>query len=377
MEDKKETIKWIFIVVILTVFTSYTINNFFIIEKIGAAIYPFILGGIFAFLLNIPLSFIEKKIFHSRGKKRKIRAISILLSIVFIITIIILINSLISPQLVEAINSMLENLPQTIENVKDIIRNFSNEHQDIGETIINEITNNQDKISSTIQEIIKTMMSYIVGSVKKLFFKVADVIIAMAFACYWLGNREKIYKQLRKVIILYTPKVKHRRIFYLLGIINNSFYNFITAQCKEATILGTLCCIGMLILGLPYALIIGTITMVTALIPILGAWISGIIGFLLILTVNPVKALVFAIFIIVLQQTENNLIYPKVVGKAIKIPSMLILVAITIGGKLFGILGMFLGVPLISIIYIVFMKDTSQRIRRKQSKHTLCDGKNI
>ena len=158
---------------------------------------------------------------------------------------------------------------------------------------------------------------------------------------------------------------------------NNSFYNFITAQCKEAVVLGTLCCIGMLILRLPYALIIGTITIATAIIPILGSWISGIIGFLLILTVDPIKALIFAIFIIVLQQTENNLIYPKVVGKVIKIPSMLILVAITIGGKLFGILGMLLGVPLISISYIVFKENTSQRIRTrsKHSKHILSEGK--
>ena len=351
MEDKKEKFKWIFIIVILTVFISYIVNNFSIIEKIGAAIYPFILGGIFAFLLNIPLSFIEKKIFHSKGKKKIIRAISILLSIVFVIIIIVLINYLIIPQLVEAINGMLENLPRTIENVKNI--------------------------NSTIQEIVKNTMSYIVESVKELFLKIADIIIAMVFACYLLGNKEKIYKQLKRVIILYTPRVKHKRIFNLLEISNNSFYNFITAQCKEAVVLGTLCCIGMLILRLPYALIIGTITMATAIIPILGAWISGIIGFLLILTVDPIKALIFAIFIIVLQQTENNLIYPKVVGKVIKIPSMLILVAITIGGKLFGILGMLLGVPLISISYIVFKENTSQRIRTrsKHSKHILSEGK--
>ena len=369
MKEKNIKIKWVLLIIIFTILICKIVNDFPIIDKIGRAIYPFILGGIFAFVLNIFVNLIEKRLFHLKKYRKKIRIFSIILSMIIVICIIVLINYLVIPQLGMAINTMVEKLPDTLESFRNLLVDFTNNYEDITTTVIDEVIENKDEISSTIQEIVKNGITTIADGIKNFLSKIIDIIIALVFSFYLLGNKEKLQRMLKKVIIAYFPKSKQKKTFRYLNICNNSFYNFITGQCKEAIILGTLCCLGMLILRIPYALVIGTITMFTAFIPIVGAWISGIFGFLLIVTVDPIKAIIFVIFIIVLQQLENTFIYPKVVGKVVKIPSMLVLVAITIGGRLFGIIGIILGVPTVSSLYIIFRENTNEKLKNKHNKN--------
>lgn len=368
MKEKNIKIKWVLGIIIFTILICQIINNFSIVDKSGKAIYPFILGGIFAFILNMPMNLIEKKLFHSKKYTKKIRIFSIILSVIIVICIIVLINYLVIPQLVTAINTMLEKLPDTLESLRNILVDFTNSHEDISTTLTDKINENKDKINSTIQEMIKNGITNIADGIRNFFSRVVDIFIAFVFSFYLLGNKEKLQRTLKKVIVAYLSKSKQKKAFRYLEICNNSFYNFVTGQCKEAIILGTLCCLGMLILRIPYAFVIGAITMFTAFIPIVGAWISGIFGFLLIVTVSPIKAIIFVVFIIVLQQLENTFIYPKVVGKVIKIPSMLVLMAITIGGKLFGVIGIILGVPTVSILYIIFNENTEEKLKNKHKK---------
>lgn len=359
MKKNNQKIKWILVIIIFTIIIGYIINRTTVLDDLGKAIYPFLIGSIFAFILNMLLNIIEKKVFRLKSYNKKARVFSILLSIIIFILIIVLLNSLVIPQLIDAINTMLDKLPNTLENLKDIITNFSNENEEISKSIVEKINENQ----GTIQEILKKGISSIAGGIKSIFSKVIDIIIAFIFAIYLLASKEKIQRSVKKIVIAYLSKEKQKKAFKYLDICNNSFYNFITGQCKEAIILGILCCIGMLILKIPYALVISVVTIFTALFPLIGAWISGIFGFLLIATVNPIKAIIFVVFIIILQQLENALIYPKVVGKSIKIPSVLTLIAITFGGQLFGVVGIILGVPLVSILYIIFNENTNERLK--------------
>ena len=362
MKNKK--IKWVIGIIIFTIILGYISNKATIFENLGKAITPFLIGSIFAFILNMLLNIIEKKVFRLKSYNKKARGFSILLSIIIFILIIVLLNSLVIPQLIDAMNTMLEKLPNTVEYLKEIITNFSSDNEEIGKSIMDKISENQD----TIQEMIKNGISGIASGIKSIFSKVLDFIIAFVFAIYLLANKEKMQRNIKKIIIAYLSREKQKKAFKYLEICNNSFYNFITGQCKEAIILGTLCFLGMTILRIPYALVIGVVTMFTAFLPLIGAWISGIFGFLLIVTVNPIKAIIFVVFIIILQQLENALIYPKVVGRSIKIPSMLTLIAITFGGRLFGVVGVIFGVPIVSIIYIIFNENTSERLKNRNKE---------
>lgn len=366
MKNKNQKVKWILGIIIFAIIISYISNKAIIFNELEKAIYPFLIGSIFAFILNMLLNIIEKKVFHLKSYNKKARIFSILLSVIIFILIIVLLNSLVMPQLIEAVNTMLDKLPSTLENLKNTITSITREDEEINKSIQDTILKNQN----TIQTIIKNAINSIVIGIKSIFSKVIDFIIAFVFAIYLLANKEKIQRNIKKIIIAYLSKEKQKKAFKYLEICNNSFYNFITGQCKEAIILGTLCFFGMLILRMPYALVISVVTIFTAFFPLVGAWISGIFGFLLILTADPIKAVIFVIFIIILQQLENALIYPKVVGKSIKIPSMLTLIAITFGGRLFGVVGIILGVPIVSILYVIFAENTSERLKNRHKRIT-------
>ena len=194
---------------------------------------------------------------------------------------------------------------------------------------------------------------------------IVNAFISIIFAVYILANKEELKNQAKKFIYARINEEKADSIIKVSRLARDSFRNFITGQAKEAVILGSLCAIGMLILNIPYAGPIGALTAITAFIPIVGAFIGGFIGAVLIVAVNPIKALIFVIFIIVLQQVEGNLIYPHVVGKNMGLPSIWVLVAITIGGSLFGIMGMIVGLPVVSIIYAITQENTNKKLREK------------
>ena len=200
-------------------------------------------------------------------------------------------------------------------------------------------------------------MDVVVGAVSSLVSGVTTAFLAIIFAIYLLLGKNKIGGQLKRVMHHFVPEKITEKFDYVRKVADESFHKFIVAQCTEALILGGLCTVGMLILRLPYAAMIGAVTVVTAFIPVVGALLGGAVGAFLILMESPVKALIFLVFIILLQQIEGDLIYPRVVGSSMGLPSIWVLTAVTLGGGMFGIMGMMLSVPLASTLYTLLSNE--------------------
>ena len=211
----------------------------------------------------------------------------------------------------------------------------------------------------------KDVLNITINQISSLLSNIVNFFIAIIFAVYILANKEKLKLQTKKFIYARLDNEKANHILKVSRLARDSFRSFLTGQAKEAVILGTLCAIGMLILDIPYAGPIGALTALTAFIPIVGAFIGGFVGAVLIVAIDPIKALIFILFIIVLQQVEGNLIYPHVVGKNIGLPSIWVLVALTVGGSLFGIMGMIIGIPIVSVLYAITEENTNKKLKEK------------
>ena len=201
----------------------------------------------------------------------------------------------------------------------------------------------------------------VIEYVTSFFSIIFNFVVGLIFAIYILSDKENLSNQFKRMIKTYTNDKISKNLFYVLRVTDQCFHNFIVGQCMEAVILGGLCIIGMLILRLPYAVMIGVFIGCTALIPIAGAYIGAIVGVIMIFTVSPIKAVFFIVFILILQQLENQLIYPKVVGSSIGLPGIWVFASVMIGGGLFGIQGVLFGIPTVSVIYQLIKNDLIQR----------------
>ena len=239
------------------------------------------------------------------------------------------------------------------------------ENEDIKNAIQN-INIDIEKIKNQSIEGAINLFTSSLGIIGGIFSGITNLIISIIFAIYMLISKEKIRKLTKNIIYAYIPEQKAKNIIKILRLSRDTFRKFITGQCIEACILGSLCALGMLILNIPYAITIGVLVGVTAIIPIVGAFLGVIVGAILIISVEPIKAVVFIIFFLILQQIEGNLIYPKVVGNSVGIPGLLVLFAVTVGGSLYGIVGMLLGLPVVSILYTMLKEDVSRRLEQKK-----------
>ena len=375
-ENTKQIIKIVVIAIVLLVALLNIIQIWEIFKVFLNILSPFIWGLAIAFILNIFMTFYENKLFKSRKAKKNNnkelkqkkngikRVCSIALSIITIIAVITIIMLLIIPQFVEVIKNLVINIPDYLENLKFFAMDITEKVPEINNFIQN-IQIDTEALRNGIINISKDVLDITVNQVSNLFSNVVNFFIAIVFAVYILANKEGLKVQAKEFIYARLDKEKADYILKVSRLSRDSFRNFLTGQAKEAVILGVLCAIGMLILGIPYAGPIGALTALTAFVPIVGAFIGGFIGAVLIVAVDPIKAVIFIIFIIVLQQVEGNLIYPHVVGKNIGLPSIWVLVAITIGGSLFGIMGMIVGLPILSIIYAIVTENTKNKIKEK------------
>lgn len=372
--DKKD-LKKIFLLIFLSIITYWTINNLSIlgncINKISEIIFPFILGGALAFIINIPMSFFERKLVEIKFKKKiliknkkTLRTISLILAIIVIIGIFFIIINLIVPELINVIEILINNIPYYAEEISKFLENNTDHIEEINSLLSN--TNfDANSIKNELMGIISNLLSSSISIVVGVVGVVIDLIISIVFTIYILTSKEKLQLQFTKILKAYFKESIANKIIEVGKTSNKIFRNFFTVQCLEATILGSLCIIGMLILKIPYAVPVGILVGVTALIPVVGAFIGIIVGAILIVSVNPIKVVTFVIFVLVLQQIEGNIIYPKVVGGSVGLPGMWVLVAVTVGGSLFGIIGMLLGVPTISVIYTVLKSDVEKRLNQK------------
>lgn len=360
--------------VIVTAVVIFLVINYwnpfinFIGLVLGAGL-PLILGGIIAYIANILTRFYERHFFPKTKKKflKKItRPICIFLTFLSIGLLIFLLINMILPELISCVQILLDGIIKTISNLIEWVKVQESLGVLLKDTsLLNlEKLNLQDAISKGIDVLMTGVggaMSSVVGIFSSVFGTTITIVVALIFSIYLLLDKDRLGNECNKFMDVYLGKNIKNKIMYVLENLDKSFHSFIVGQCLEAVILGCLCIIGMWILRLPYASMIGCLVGFTALVPIVGAYIGAIVGAFMIFTVFPVQALIFLVFLIILQQLEGNLIYPKVVGSSIGLPGIWVLAAVTIGGGVLGIGGMLIGVPLVAAIYKIIKKDMEIR----------------
>lgn len=368
MKDK--TRKDIIIIISYIALVIFALVNFSkIIAFLGKVISifsPFLLGIILAFVLNVLNNFIEKKIF-GKIKPSKIwnkikRPLCITLSLILVFLTIFFVMNLLIPQLKNSASLFTDTLPAYKEDIIGILNKF-----DVDESTVNKVGEYLDNFGKVITDYIKGNSKDVITVTTEVATSVVNIIskgiITLVFAIYMIAQKETLSRQINKVMKAYLKPKTINKINTVGTLANKTFSNFVTGQCLEALIFGSLVFVGMLIFRFPYASTIGVLLGFTALIPIFGAFIGTAIGFILIMMVSPVKAILFVVFIIVLQQIEGNLIYPRVVGKSIGLPGMWVLLSVTVGGSIGGILGMLIATPLCSLLYALFTKMVNDRLK--------------
>ena len=325
---------------------------------------PFIFGAIVAFVLNVLVNFIERKLFGKVKKKTWLkikRPLSITISVVLVIFIIVFIMNLLIPQLKNSVSLFTDSLPTYKEDIINIMNKFNLE-----ETTIKKASDYLDNFGKVITDYIKgnskDVITVTTEVATSLIAIISKAVIAIVFAIYIIAQKETLKRQFNKLMSAYLKPRTVNRINKYASMANTTFSNFVTGQCLEALIFGSLCFLGMLILRLPYATTIAVLLGFTALIPGFGAFIGTFLGAFLILMISPIKAIIFVVFILVLQQIEGNLIYPKVVGKSVGLPGIWVLLSVTIGASVGGILGMLIATPLCSLLYILLRQAVNDRI---------------
>ena len=368
MKDK--TRKDIIIIISYIALVIFALVNFSkIIAFLGKVISifsPFLLGIILAFVLNVLNNFIEKKIF-GKIKPSKIwnkikRPLCITLSLILVFLTIFFVMNLLIPQLKNSASLFTDTLPAYKEDIIGILNKF-----DVDESTVNKVGEYLDNFGKVITDYIKGNSKDVITVTTEVATSVVNIIskgiITLVFAIYMIAQKETLSRQINKVMKAYLKPKTINKINTVGTLANKTFSNFVTGQCLEALIFGSLVFVGMLIFRFPYASTIGVLLGFTALIPIFGAFIGTAIGFILIMMVSPVKAILFVVFIIVLQQIEGNLIYPRVVGKSIGLPGMWVLLSVTVGGSIGGILGMLIATPLCSLLFALFTKMVNDRLK--------------
>ncbi|MBQ4560720.1 MAG: AI-2E family transporter [Clostridia bacterium] len=374
----KKLAKWIVGIVAVCILIFLGVKHIAVIARSVAWIFdlfgPLVLGFAFALILNVPMGFFERILWPNAKKKVWVivrRPLAFILSLIIILGIIIGIICLVLPELTEAVKI-------AAKGVMDIAREIS--HMDktseiykFFDTLMLEI--DWGSIISSIQEWLTDtgsgIMNSAVGTVTALFGGIIDFFIAFIFAVYILFSKKTLKAQTARLIRAWLPDKAGEWLIHASMVSSSVFRSFVSGQTIEALILGTLCMIGMFILRIPYAPMVGALVGITALIPVVGAFIGAAVGAFMILMVDPVKALVFIIFLIVLQQVEGNLIYPKVMGSKVNLPAMWILAAVTIAGGIAGPVGMLLGVPIASTAYVLLREATAEQEKKKRAAQLL------
>lgn len=340
---------------------------------------PFLIGAAMAFVFNIPMTAIEHKVFEKENKISKWkRPISFLLAILAILAVVWAVCMLIIPQLGATISELAVKIPAFLKEALKVLQEVFEDNPQIQEYIAGLDFSNWDwnsivtKIANTLGSGIGSVLSSTVSVATNIFGVVFDGVIAFVFSIYLLMQKEGLADQGKRLLHAYFPQKLYERVMKVLGILYKNFSNFISSQCLEAVILGAMFVISMTIFRLPYALLVGSLIAVTALIPIVGAFVGCFVGAFLILVENPISALVFIVLFLVVQQLEGNLIYPKVVGSSVGLPAIWVLVAVSVGGSLFGVVGMLVFIPITSTIYTLLREDVNERNSKKTGLSAKC-----
>lgn len=343
------------------------------LQTLDSAAVPLFAGCAMAYVTNIPMSFYERHYFPRSSKplaKRSRRPVCMLLAFASIVAVVFLVLRIVVPEVGKCVTLLLSAVPPMLQDVTEALSKSPLVSENIAKFL--QGLDWEAILASTINFLkngVGAVTDWAVSFMGALVSGVADFFIGLIFAIYLLSGKERLGRQLRSLAGRYLRPGWQRGGDHVLRVADNCFHRYIVGQCTEAVILGALCSVGMLIFGFPYAAVVGATVGLTALIPVAGAYIGGAVGFLLILTVSPIKAVLFVVYLVILQQLEGNIIYPKVVGTSLGLPGIWVLAAVIVGGGLGGIPGMILGVPLTACVYCLLKEDV-QRSRGTPSSES-------
>ena len=364
----------LFTIVILIALWNYAIIFGWIRFAFGI-IFPFLLGGAIAFVLNVPMNFLEEKIFHNKYLKEKkavkklARPVSLILTIAIVIGVVVLVMFIVIPELTETVLSLGRTIRTFIPDAQRFLEDLFKDNSEISRWLAG-MNLNVDQIVNRAMSFFQNGAGDVLNStflaIGSIVSGVTTFVIAFVFACYVLLQKEKLRVQVIKVMYAFMPEKRVESCLEVCTLTAKSFSSFLTGQCVEALILGIMFFIVMTVINMPYTLLVAVLIAFTALIPIFGAFIGCVIGAFLILMVDPLKALIFVIVFLVLQQIEGNLIYPKVVGASVGLPSIWVLAAVTIGGNVMGVVGMLIFIPIVSVVYTLFRTSVYKRLKSKR-----------
>ena len=378
MKQKQRSNKEIMLLILFIAVVGWGVLNFstlvgFVTAFIGM-LKPFVMGAAMAFVINLPLKFIEEKMLGKMPEKYKgaKRTVGIVLSLLFFAAIIYFVVISVIPQTARTVNQLAQKIPVFFNNVfqqAEIL--LADNPQAL------EFVNDLEYQSMNWNQIINNAMNFLKNGVGSLltstvsvagsvFGSIVNGVISFISALYILSQKEKLKDQARRIVSAYFKEKAQKRIVYVFNLLYHNFSKFLTGQCVEAVILGCLFVVAMTIFRMPYAFMIGVLIAFTALIPLVGAFIGCFVGAFFILVDTPIKALWFVIMFLIIQQLEGNLIYPKVVGNSVGLPSLWVLVAVTLGSSMFGVVGMLMFIPLFSTAYTLLREDVNKRNTQKE-----------
>ncbi len=357
--------------IVLFAFLMLVVQNFTVVTDTLSLVWnivtPLIIGGVIAYVIGIPIAKIELLLKKANIKSNGLlRLLSLIITILLLVLVALSLVSFVAPQiwnifveigaqfpafLVEVEAWVLENediVPYIVATIEDVNINWEEL-----------VSNAWDYISGGLNDFLENSVSVVSG----LFSSVFNMVISVVFALYLIFEKDRIVAQINRFTKVFFPKIRTAKLDNAIVVADKTFSSFIVGQCTEAVVLGALCTAGMLLLGLPYATTIGVFVGVTALVPMVGGYVGAGVGAFLIFMSDPMSALFFLIYIVILQQLEGNLIYPRVVGNSIGLPGIWVLVAVVVGGGVAGVVGMLLGVPLAATIYKLLRSEMRERLQ--------------
>ncbi len=375
MQIDKKTIKTLFLGIMSCILLYWFLNDMERVKSIVGGVFsmlqPFLVGACIAFILNVPMRAIEKQI--SRIPKLPAdRSISIILTLACVGLVVALVFRLLVPQVQETAEIIAQQFPPFISKVETYVRQLLADNPQVEQWVWENTDLEKLDWAALAQQGIDLMgdtLGKVLGNtvdvVKSFISSIWNLIISLIFSLYCLGNKERLARQGRRILYSILPERWGDEIIRIGRLANTTFSNFISGQCIEVMILGTMFAIAMTILRMPYVPLVSVLVALTAFVPIVGAWIGCALGAFFILVNDPMQALVFVVMFLVLQQIENNLIYPRVVGTSVGLPSMWTLAAVTVGADIMGVAGMVLMIPICSVLYTLGSEFTAERVRIK------------
>ena len=330
---------------------------------------PFVVGAVLAFILNVPMRSIENLLVGIKKPEIR-RPIALLITIIFVLLILALVFGLLIPQVIDTGKTFVGRLPGFYTNVESKAKEFLEGNPNLLNWVLEILKGlNLGELAKQTLDVVSSSVTTILtgtfSALGKITSGIVDLVISIVFAVYCLFRKEILARQGRRLIYAFLPEKWCDAIVRVMRLANSTFSNFLSGQCLEVCILGTMFAISMAIFQMPYIPLVSVLVAVTAFIPIVGAFAGCILGALFILVDNPVQAVWFVAMFLVLQQIENNLIYPRVVGTSIGLPGMWVLVAVQIGGELMGVAGMFLMIPMVAVLYVLVREITTARLEKR------------